>query len=184
MSFRWRGEFPSEPISQAVFTLIASNGITGATMRAVARQARMSVSGLSARYDGKADLLAVAARDIGLTHLADLEWNRTSISEPVEERLAGMVARNDQELTELRVWLELVAAGRTCPVIGEVTAHVDDCLRRLLLQVLAGPSHGVDADRAWLWWQAIRTEQARPGTTLDVERAGQLCAELVTALRS
>ena len=185
MPIRWYDGFHrDESIGMAVLQLLTVGGIPDLTMRAVARAARLALGTLGNHYGSKEQMLMGAAGAIGHLHVTDI-CTRAYAPTTLSGVLGSMSPRDREELTELKVWLDLTALGRSSAGIGEVVAGVEERHRALLRRQLRMDRDGVWADRhldgVWAILQGIRSELVRPGSTLDLTTATDLCSRAADA---
>jgi len=118
-----------------------------------------------------------ADRAYGTVYVADV-ITRPGWDDTLARVLAGSVPRDPEELTELKVWQDLVTIGRSSRGVGDVVAEVEARHRALLARTL-GRYRGVEWTEAhleavWALLQGVRTELVRPGSTLDIASAAAL----------
>ena len=179
MAIRWHDAFRrDDSVGMAVQRLLTVGGIPELTMRAVARAARLALGTLGNHYGSKEQMLMGAARAIGHLHVDDL-LARADEEATLAEALAVMSPRDAEELSELKVWQDIVTIGRSSRGVGEVVAAVEARHRALLRRRLQGlrdtawAEHHLDG--VWAVLQGVRSELVRPGSALDLERAAALC---------
>jgi len=179
MPIRWYDASRDDSVGMAVMRLLSVGGMSGVTMRAVARTAQMSLGTLGNHYGSKEQMLMGAARTIGHLHVDDL-GSRVFDESSLPGSLAAHSPRDAEELRELRIWHDLVALGRTMRGVGEVVAAVEErhraVLRRLLLRHRNAAWADAYLEEVWAFLQGVATEVIRPGTTLDLQEAAALAA--------
>jgi hypothetical protein len=94
--------------------------------------------------------------------------------------LGELVARDQYELTDLKVWLDLTALGRTDARVGHHVREGGARFRALLGRRLEDEAPLPEADRMWLVLQAVWTDQLTPGKKLDPDGARSLVLQLLS----
>jgi AcrR family transcriptional regulator len=183
MTIQWSCVSYDEDIARVVHHLLAEQGSQALTLPAVARAAKLSPGTLAYQFENKDLMIARCARVIGRLFVDDLV-GRLGVGD-VRTELAELVARNQYELADLKVWLDLAALGRTDARVGHHVREAGARFRALLGRRIDddGALPGVDrmwADRMWLVLQAVWADQLTPGKELAPDEARSLVAELLS----
>ena len=95
-----------EIVTDAAFELIAEGGTAALTMRALARQPRMSPAWLADRFTNRARMLVIITRVFGVRW----RWSIQARLRPLG--LGALLPTDDEGVVGTRVWLALVELGR------------------------------------------------------------------------
>lgn len=143
-------------LGEAVLRVIHRDGIPGASLRNVAKEAGMSMGALRHYFDSQAEMLTFSLKLIG-EHIRErlsrigLATNPRRLAEQV---IGEILPIDDRRRVEAQVWLAFIAASLTDPKLRPYSDDVHDSLRSLVEQVVR---HLSDAGAL------------RPDLTLDVE---------------
>ena len=184
MTFRWTCASYDEDIALVVHRLLREEGTPVLTMRGVARGARLSPGTLAHHYESKDLMIARCGRAIGRLLVDDLA-GRLATAGGLAVRLGELVARDEEELHDVKVWLDLVALARTSPRLGEHVREAEDRFEEVLGRQLEDTAAPGPAHLVWLALQAVWAHQLTPGRPFDPDEARALLAQLLPlSLRS
>lgn len=110
-------------LAEAVWRVIARDGMNGATVRAVASEAGMSPGALRHYFSDQAGLLRFAAQTMTRRVVARLQQHLAKGSSGTElswRLLEEMLPLDSNRRIEVIVWLEGIAQARHDPELGEV----------------------------------------------------------------
>ncbi len=180
MGIQWSCVSYDEDIARVVHHLLAEQGSQALTLRAVARAAKLSPGTLAYQFENKDLMIARCARVIASLFVDDLV--RRLGGGDMRAELTELVARDQYELRDLKVWLDLAALGRTDLRVGHQVREGGARFRAQLgrrLEDTALPG----ADRVWLVLQAVWTDQLTPGKELAPDEARSLVCQLLSLER-
>lgn len=157
--------------------LLAEQGLTAPSSRAIAAAARMSAASLSAFYDGRSAMLAKCA-----FRASDLQaW---CLRQSTAERgWAGLIPVDDKELASERAWACWRALAIGEPVVRTAVADgvaAEESIIRTELALAAGsdvPADAAVALRCWLIERLVRRDSA-----LSLAEAAERWAGFLTGL--
>ena len=181
MAIQWSCVSYDEDIARVVHHLLAEQGSQALTLRAVARAAKLSPGTLAYQFENKDLMIARCARVIARLFVDDLV-GRLGVGDARAE-LAELVARDQYELTDLKVWLDLTALGRTDARVGHHVREGGARFRTLLGRRLEDAAPLPGADRIWLVLQAVWVDQLTPGKELAPDEARSLVSQLLSLER-
>jgi AcrR family transcriptional regulator len=167
----------------AVFRVVARDGIEGVSVRAVAREADLSMGSLRHYFATQAELLAFSLGEVERrmrARLADLDTSGDP-RDVLERVLHQLVPLTPESRVEHEIWLAFVGKAVAEPALHDLNARVYDDLgalvRRLIPDVL-GPGRDADLEAERLYalvdglvlHAALRPEQWTPDRLADVIR--------------
>lgn len=114
-----------QKIFEAVFDVIVESGIEQVTLRAVADAAGLAIGSVRHYFSSHEELLRAAADEVIVRITSRLESHRDRLagaedrSSIAEDMLCELLPLTERTSREVVVWLEIVTAGRTNPVLRE-----------------------------------------------------------------
>jgi AcrR family transcriptional regulator len=167
----------------AVFRVVARDGIEGASVRTVAREAGLSMGSLRHYFATQAELLAFSLGEVERRIRARLAALDTS-GDPrdvLERVLHQLVPLTPESRVEHEIWLAFVGKAVAEPALHELNARVYDELRTLLRRLVPdvlGPGRDADLETERLYalvdglvlHAALRPGQCTPDRVADVIR--------------
>ena len=178
MTIRWSCASYDEDIALVVHRLLREEDVSALTMRGVARGARLSPGTLAHHYESKDLMIARCGRAIGRLLVDDLA-SRLAVALGIAERLSELVARDEEELHDVKVWLDLVAMGRTSPHLGGHIRDAEDRLEEVLGRHLEDSAVPGAAHLVWLALQAVWAHQLTPERELDADEARSMLLRIL-----
>ncbi len=155
-------------LSQAVWDVVATQGIEGTSVRAVAERAGCTTGLIMHRFGSRAALL-VHARRLMLertTARADaIEAEPASPAERLRRVLASALPLDTERVDEARVWLGFAAAAVADPALREIQQDGNRTWLRRLTRLILATGEAVDEAPA---------EEAAVGLAALVEGLGSL----------
>lgn len=134
-------------IVQAVWSLIAREGIEAVTMRRVAAEAGVSVGRIQHYFAGRGDLVRVSAQ--AMLAGAEALYDARPPSEALRFAVEHVVPMTDAQRVGATVWLAYVAASVSDPELARLLAEAkrgqEDEVARLLAEAGGGPGGDPDA---------------------------------------
>jgi AcrR family transcriptional regulator len=127
-----------QAIAEAVWALIAREGLEAVSVRNVARDAGLSTGSVRHVFATQAELLAFAMRTLGERlgrRLAALPPAATPL-EAAEAMLGQIVPLDAERQTEADVWFAFIARARVDPELRALGEQADALLRELVRQAL------------------------------------------------
>lgn len=125
-------------LAEAVWRLILREGVRGASVRGVAREAGLSMGSVRYFFATQDELLHFAMREVvrraGDRVRARTAQRRASAGDPVAaaiDRLEQVLPLDAERLTEARVWLAFTVHGMTDSVVREIHQQADQEVREL-----------------------------------------------------
>jgi len=167
----------------AVFRVVARDGIEGASVRTVAREAGLSMGSLRHYFATQAELLAFSLGEVERrmrARLADLDTSGDP-RDALERVLHQLVPLTPESRVEHEIWLAFVGKAVAEPALHELNARVYDELRALIRRLVPdvlGPDRDADLEAERLYalvdglvlHSALRPEQCTPDRVADVIR--------------
>jgi AcrR family transcriptional regulator len=155
----------------AVFRVVARDGIEAVSVRAVAREAGLSMGSLRHYFATQAELLAFSLGEVERRIRARLAGLDTAGDprEVLERVLHQLVPLSPASRVEHEIWLAFVGKAVTEPALHELNARVYDELRdlihRLVLDALGpGPDADLETERVYALVDGLVLHAAlRPG---------------------
>ena len=126
-------------IGEAVWRVILRDGLERASVRNVAREAGLSMGSLRHYFTSQADLMAFS-----MELVIERVRRRTEALPPGDAAaaLAEALPLDAERRAEAEVWLAFTARARVEPSLREVYTRMDEALRGLCAQVVAGLAGG------------------------------------------
>lgn len=158
-------------IISAMWAVAARDGVEAVSVRAVAREAGMSKTGLGHYFPTQGKLLAMAVEQvIEATRDRILELDLLACDVPIAtDALAAMIPDSEERRRQSRVWLHLMVGGHTDPDLAEVLHHLNAVVRdgiHAVLEALA--ARGFVADGRDLGDEAAALHALIDGLSLHV----------------
>jgi AcrR family transcriptional regulator len=129
-------------IARAVCELIGRHGLDAATLREVAAQAGVSMGAVQRCFRTREEMLVFAQEHVNqqvteraLARIADSP-EPESIATLVEQTVTAMLAVDDGDLLEARVWIAFVAQSAVDPGLAAVQRGFSEGLAELLVVLL------------------------------------------------
>lgn len=136
-------------IAQAVCALIARHGLEGVTLRQVATQAGVSMGAVQRCFHTKEEMLTFAHEHVNQQVTERTRARIAASPDPgsvvtmLEQTLIAMVAVDDGDLVEARVWIAFTAQAAVEPELAAIQRGYYAGLAELLVVLLrAGQDHG------------------------------------------
>jgi AcrR family transcriptional regulator len=159
----------------AINHLLARDGVTGLSLRAIARESRVSTSSMLHHFDSRDRLLRIAARMTGEARL-DAIYRRADR----EGVGAFLPAPGDDDLITARAWLGWCELWRSEDTIGETMSRNRDHERLLLASVLEVRPRTHDLTPIVALIDGLTVAVCAPTRPLAPQRARDVLRELVT----
>lgn len=165
-----------ETVVDAITFLLARDGPAGLTVRAVARECRLSPASILHHYTNRERLLHLAAQHTGAARLKAIE--RQSYQHGVAAFLPAPA--DDEDLITARAWLAWLELWRTEDVLSTVVEGIRDRESLLLARVVGLPpgGHGLTALQALL--DGLTIAVCEPIRPLPPARARQILSRYVS----
>lgn len=155
-------------LAKAVWRIVLRDGVRGASVRGVAREAGLSMGSLRHFFSTQDGLLRFAMREVIEQARRRIEAGAASrAAEATEGRqvdaavdlLEQVLPLDDQRLTEGRVWAAFAGQSATEPGMAAIQREADDGIRQLCHGCLNGlaefghvdPSRDLDLETERLW---------------------------------
>jgi AcrR family transcriptional regulator len=152
-------------IAQAVWRIVLREGVRGASVRGVAREAGLSMGSVRYFFGTQDDLLEFAMTEVIERARHRIETGAVARSaaaeqgnlvDPAADLFEQVLPLDDERLVEARVWAAFAGETTTSPGLAAIRAEADDALRRLCRSVLAGtallhPSRNLAVETERLW---------------------------------
>lgn len=138
---------PREVLLDAVVRLVASDGLDGATVRRVAREAAVSIGMVQHHFPTKDAMVLAAMESVSSSVVGRARAASDGPGDPGEtlRSLAGeLVPLDNVRGGEGRVWLAFVARAAVVPELRAVHARYWQELEDVLTRLLAAHRHGED----------------------------------------
>lgn len=147
-------------LGDAVWRVIVRDGVNGASVRAVAREAGVSPGSLRHYFATQAELIAFAMRQVDArvrARIARIDAEGTP-AEAVLRYCVEVLPLDDERRTEAEVWLALTGAGLSDPVLRQVRDETDAGMQELCSSLMQSMVHAgllaadrgeVEASRLW-----------------------------------
>ncbi|WP_020670905.1 TetR/AcrR family transcriptional regulator [Amycolatopsis nigrescens] len=136
-------------IAEAVCALISRRGLEGASLREVATEAGVSMGAVQRCFSTKEDMLAFAQEHVNQRISAQARARIAgsprpdSIATMLEQTLAAMLAAEDDELVEARVWIAFTAQSAVAPALAAIQrGHCAGLAELLAVLLRAGQDNG------------------------------------------
>jgi AcrR family transcriptional regulator len=120
-----------QELAGAVWRVIRRDGLDGASVRAVAREAGWSPSALRHYFPSQSELLAAAIGEVTARVDARMGDFRTRASADVESVLHELLPLDDERRAENEVWLAFSARAMVDPDLRTLHREVDAALHRV-----------------------------------------------------
>lgn len=161
------GERRSE-LAAAVWRIVLRDGVRGASVRGVAREAGLSMGSVRYFFSTQAELLQFAMREVidrarrRIQAGTAARATATDEGRPIDAAIAVLeevLPLDDERLTEGRVWAAFAGQSATEPGIAAIQQEADDGIRQLCFTCLTGlaelgyvhPSRDLDVETERLW---------------------------------
>jgi AcrR family transcriptional regulator len=167
----------------AVFRVVARDGIDGVSVRVVANEAGLSMGSLRHYFATQAELLAFSLGEVERRMRARLAALDTSGGprDVLERVLHQLVPLTRESRVEHEIWLAFVGKAVAEPALHDLNARVYDDLRALLRRLVPdvlGPGRDADLETERLYalvdglvlHAALRPEQCTPERMADIIR--------------
>lgn len=155
-------------LTEAVWRLVGRDGVRGASVRCVAREAGLSMGSVRHFFASQDELLRFAMSaviDRATSRIrAGAEARAAAVDqgdglEAASALLEEVLPLDEERLTEARVWAAFVAQAATDPALAEIRHQADDGIRELCRGSLVGlaelgqlaPERDLDAETERLW---------------------------------
>lgn len=134
-------------LSAAVWRIVVREGVRGASVRGVAREAGLSVGSVRHFFSTQDELLLFAVREVvdqarrRIEADAGARGSQVQHGRPIAAAVAlleQVLPLDEERLTEARVWAAFTAPPVTDPGMAAIRREVDDAVRRLCHDCLAG----------------------------------------------
>lgn len=187
-------------VANALFRIVAREGLSAVSMRTVAHEAGLSLGAVQRYFRSKEEMLrfaldqAVATARERMSRIA-IGPERLSFAEGLRQALLTFLPEDEQRLAEARIWVAFYAEAAVHPAFAQVLHELDtearDNLRRLLAYARSTGELAPDQDPHaaaelllalfdGLLWMAVRQ---LPGTPPEPQYAARTAIEAaVTAL--
>lgn len=136
-------------IAQAVCELIGRNGLEAATLREVAAQAEVSLGAVQRCFRTKEEMLVFAQEHVNqrVTERARARIAESpepgSVATMLEQTLTAMLAVDDEDLLDARVWMAFTAQSAVVPALAAVQrGHYAGLTELLVVLLRAGQENG------------------------------------------
>ena len=176
-------------LAEALWRVILREGMTGASVRGVAREAELSMGSVRHFFVTQDELLQFAMREVIVRttqRIANLAGEREELAaggratEAAARYLEQVLPLDQERLAEARVWMALSAHGTQNSAIRLIRREADDAIRDMCRDCLRELGHrGVDIETERLWslldglttHLAINPEHTTPDLAAAVLRA-------------
>ncbi|MGH8824482.1 MAG: TetR/AcrR family transcriptional regulator [Jiangellaceae bacterium] len=134
-------------LAQAVWRIVVREGVRGASVRGVAREAGLSMGSVRHFFATQDELLRFAVQEVVEQATRRIEAGAEARTSAVDEGrpldaatalLQEVLPLDEERLTEARVWAAFTAPPVTDPVMAAVRREADDGVRELCHDTLAG----------------------------------------------
>jgi AcrR family transcriptional regulator len=136
-------------LAEAVWRVIRRDGVEHASVREVAREAKLSIGSLRYFFDSQDGLLRFAMEEVMRRVQARIEaggslreaaMRRGKTGEVVVELLEQVLPLDDERLAEAQIWLAFTPRALIDPELRAVRRQADEGVRELCRQCLVGLS--------------------------------------------
>ncbi len=136
-------------LARAVWRIVVREGVRGATVRGVAKEAGLSTGSVRHFFGTQEELLLFAVQEIVDQATRRIEAGSSARASAVEQGrpfeaatalLEEVLPLDEERLTEARVWAAFTTPPHTDPAIAEIRRQVDDGVRSLCRDTLTGLS--------------------------------------------
>lgn len=124
-------------LAEATWRLIRREGLEGVSVRAVAREAGVSVGSLRHYFASQSELLAFALKMVGdriEQRIAKLELGKDLRSD-IEAVIEQILPLDEERATETVIWLAFLGRAVADQKLGELAAFTNDQLHALFLKI-------------------------------------------------
>ena len=152
-------------IAQAVWRIVLREGVRGASVRGVAREAGLSMGSVRYFFGTQDELLEFAMTEVIERARRRIETGSTARSAAAEEGdligaaadlLEQVLPLDDERLVEARVWAAFTGETATAPGLAAIRHQADDAVRRLCRSILSDgairhPSRSLTLETERMW---------------------------------
>ena len=154
-----------DAVADAFAALIAEGGLTAATLRGVARRARISAGVLVENWGGRDRMMRLAAMHLGR------QWHHRLWTRFDDVGLHAILPRDEEERAEARVWLALCELARDNEQVRLSVEELHSAQRQMLGAMTDWSRDEAGLDLLAAVVDGLRHALCTPGSEVTVERA-------------
>lgn len=160
-------------LAEAVWRIVAHDGVAGASVRGVAREANLSMGSVRHFFGSQDELLQFAMREVIVRASKRVAAQRAASVENqdpldvIAQRLEHVLPLDEERLTEARIWMAFTAHCSQQPGLAAIRREADEEVRRLcrnclielgqLRRLAARRDLDVETERLWALLDGLTT---------------------------